>query len=116
MYRVAKKTTKKTENYCLNCKYHDLKRELHDNLGMIIECNAPNACIKGEFNSKDFYCMEYRVLNEMNASEKENIRQEMMEDYMKKSFREYANKYYPKAKAKEMIKEFNDNLKYKRFV
>lgn len=59
-YRVAKKTTKSTEYHCLKCKH--LKAgtyEIHRYNGCMVECNAPNRCLREPFNARDFYCVEY---------------------------------------------------------
>ena len=112
MYRVAKKTTKKTQGHCLKCKYSKELRKIGGG-GVIVECTAPNRCMMSEFNANDFYCVEYKGANDMTQSEKDSIAQAVRNEYSKSAFREYANKYYPKKQAKEMIKNYNDKLKGK---
>lgn len=105
MYRVAKKTSLRTQGYCLDCKYHKILREYPDPCGTIIECTAPNRCITGEFNSNDFYCLEYKGLNDYTEVEKQEMANKVRKDYAKKEYREYARKYFSKEEAKKMIKE-----------
>lgn len=105
MYRVAKKTSLRTRGYCLDCKYHKILREYPDSYGTIIECTAPNRCITGEFNSNDFYCLEYKGLNDCNEIEKQKIKNANRLDYAKKEFREYTKKYFTKEQAKNLRKE-----------
>ena len=112
MYRVTKKTTKKTYQHCLKCKYSKELRQIAGG-GVIIECTAPNRCITTEFNANDFYCIEYKGVNDMSQSEKDAIVRRINNNYAKSAFREYANKYYSKKQAKEMISLFNDKLKNK---
>ena len=47
----------------------------------------------------------------MTQAEKDSIAQAVRNEYSKSAFREYANKYYPKKQAKEMIKNYNDKLR-----
>lgn len=75
MYRVAKKTTKKTELYCLKCKYckvpvdTDLNSKMLQERGILVECTAENRCMPMQFNAKYYYCKEYKSANEMTADE-----------------------------------------------
>lgn len=100
-YRVAKKTTKLTENKCLKCKHHKMINSQHN----IIECIAPNRCITSTFNAKDFYCIEYESISEMDNYKKRKLKEKIQSDYSKKAYKEYCNKYYPKKMAQQMIKK-----------
>lgn len=98
MYRVTKKTTKRTQNKCLNCKYVNV---LAENL---VECNAPNRCINTKFNPKYYYCIEYKGFSELNKIEVEDIRQLISKDMAKKELRQYVKTYFPKDEAKKILK------------
>ncbi len=110
MYRVAKKTTQKTQDKCLKCKY---SKELSKSAGggVIVECTAENRCILTPFNSRDFYCVEYKGANDMTESEKDAIRNAIQKEYSLKQFREYANKYYPRKQAVSMIQAYKEKLR-----
>ncbi len=105
MYRVAKRTTKRTKYKCLECKHVKPDTYKVQKWGCMVECNAPNRCLTSRFNAKDFYCIEYKGFNDMTESDKENIRREVMNDWFDERFKEHAKKYYPKAQAKKMIDE-----------
>ena len=106
MYRVAKKTTKNTKGHCLKCKHCKVIRKtvLDES---IVECTASNSCMITEFNANHFYCVEMKGFNDMTSNERQNIENKINADYQKKMFKEYVNKYYPKAQAQNMIANYN---------
>ena len=73
--------------------------------GCYVECNAENKCIQGEFNSRDYYCKEYKGFNEMSDYEKDKYKQKVLEDKAKKDYKEYCFRYFPKEQAKKMYKD-----------
>lgn len=102
MYRVAKKATKNTQGHCLKCKYCKVIRETI--IGeKIVECTAENRCILTEFNANHFYCVEMKGFRDMTSDELYDLIAKGEKDYQTKMFREYVNKYYPKAQAQAMI-------------
>lgn len=105
MYRVAKKTRKNTQNYCLSCKYCKTNDEPDKFKNCFAECIAPNKVIIGIFNTKDFYCKEYKNFNEMSEKEKNKLIESIEQEKEIKAFKEYAKKYFDKKKAKILIAE-----------
>lgn len=103
MYRVKKNTTKKTEFTCLNCKHFDKKSDKTDK-SCYGECTAPKKVLFGEFNAKDYYCIEYRGFGEISQSEINDIVQKQREKYAKKEYERYVKTYYSKEDAKRILK------------
>lgn len=103
MYRMAKKTTKKTKGYCLKCKFH---KEI---TSVLIECTAENKCFQAPFNPNDFYCIEYKGFSDMSDKKINDLADEIYSDYLRKQYAEFAKKYYPRKTAKQMI-AYNDFL------
>lgn len=103
MYRVVKKTTKKTEHACLECKFCKIIKKM--NKDVFVECLAENKCISGEFNSKYFYCVEYKGFNELSDYDIEKMQEKKRFEDSKREFRKYLNKYYTKKEATKMYKQ-----------
>lgn len=103
MYRVVKKTTQKSQYKCLNCKHCKKIDAKIETWGCYVECVAENRCFQSSFNARDFYCQEYKGFNDMSAYEQNELREKLAKDYSKKAFKEYANKYYSKKQAQQMI-------------
>ena len=104
MYRSVKKTTLKTKYKCLECEYCkrlDTKIEIY---GCYVKCNAPNKCIMGIFNSRDFYCIEHKGINELTPTELNKLKENILKDKSKKLYKEYCYKYFTKKEAYKMIK------------
>ena len=109
-YRIVKKTTKKTEYFCLKCKYCEQLTE-KDYWGCKVRCKAPNSAFINDFNAKDNYCIEYKGFNEMSKNELDGIIKHEAKKRALKEYKKYANTYYTKADAKVAIKEFKESLK-----
>ena len=62
-----------------------------------------------EFNSNDFYCVEYKGINDMSQSEKDAIAKKIWQEKSLKDYREYV-KNYPKKYRAQMIKEYKEQL------
>lgn len=100
-YRVAKNTTKRTQNQCLKCPHCEIVRTFGAVKNYIVKCLAPNKVISGEFNAFYLYCIEYKGINEMSDREIEKLIKTQQE---KESFREYkkeVKKYFTKEEAKK---------------
>ena len=108
MYRVAKKTTKRTQGHCLKCKHHKEICKV-SGVGTLVECIAPNKCMMTSFNANDFYCVEYKGYNEMTQSEKDALAKKIWQEKSLKDYREYV-KSYPKKFRAQMIKEYKEKL------
>lgn len=104
-YRVAKKITKTTQYKCLKCKNCKQIDSSVSAYGCTVECNAPNKCITSHFNARDFYCVEFKSINEMDNYEQRKLQEKIQTDYSKKAYKEYCNKYYPKKMAQKMYKD-----------
>jgi len=91
MYRVPVKTTKKTKYYCLDCP-HKMNEEKDSDGYCFIECGAENRCFTGRFNCADFYCREYKGMNELNEKEYKRIADNFHKKQSDKLFAEYAKK------------------------
>jgi len=63
------------------------------------------------FNSRDYYCVEYRGANDMTESEMEEIARKNRNNYSLEAYKEYVKKYYPKKEHKQMIKDYKEKLK-----
>jgi hypothetical protein len=117
MYRVMKKITRRTDEYkCLACKYaQDLKlynvckvnnekgKEVETFDDAVISCGAPNACVKGRFSAKYFFCTEYKGFSELKPEELQNIVDKQQKIYSDEALKEYAKKYICKKDRKEFI-------------
>ena len=111
MYRVAKKTTKKTQYKCLECPHIKPAIYKKEFWGCRVECNAPNKCLIAPFNAKDYYCVEVKSLNEMSKAEQEKFRDKVKQDYADKEYRKWAKKFHTPEEAKELIKKRKESRK-----
>lgn len=120
MYRVAKKTTKKTELYCLKCKHCkkpedvDLNSEIVKERGILVECTAENRCMPMLFNAKYYYYKEYKSANEMTAEEIEEIVINNRIKYEVNQYRE-SLKHVPAKQRSELVKQFKQKLKEEKY-
>lgn len=98
------KTTKATQDHCLKCKHCEVVSKIAGG-GTMCKCNAENKVIMNTFNSRDFYCKEYKGFNELSEFEINKYREQIQKKYSDSAFREYANKYFSKKQAREMIRK-----------
>lgn len=115
MYRVAKKTTKKTEFKCLKCPFCkvaenvDINSDAIKERGIFVECTAENKCMLMPFNAKYFYCVQYKSANEMTSDEIDAI---INDNRMKYDIEQYRQslKYLPASKRNKLVREFKQRL------
>lgn len=110
MYRVPKKTTKKTEYTCFNCKYVEAEKLERTYFGCYVKCNAENKCFQGEFNAKDYYCVEHKGFQDMTEREKENYLKKVKQKEALAKYKECCSKYYTKEEAKLMVERFKNAI------
>lgn len=103
-YRVKKKCTKTTEDYCLKCKHCEVITEKK------VRCKADNSCFISEFDPKDWYCQEYRSLNEISDYEKQKMIDKYNKKIAKAEIRKFANSYYCKKDRKQIIEGLMERL------
>lgn len=113
-YRVAKKTTKRTQCYCLSCKYCKTDDTPDKYKNCFVECTAPNKALTGRFNAKDYYCIEVKSFYEMSESEIQVLADEAAEKYADEEYFKWARKYHPKREAEVLIREKRYNRKMRR--
>ncbi len=104
-YRIAVKCTKSKQGFCLKCQFCT---ELQ-NKNVI--CNAPNRCFYSEFSPIEFYCKEFRGFDEIPEMEQKEMALAVEKSFKKKEWVKHVNSYYPKTKAKEILKETKDKYK-----
>lgn len=116
MYRVAHKTTKKTELKCLKCQFCKIPENIDVNSnavkerGILVECMAENKCMLMPFNAKYYYCVEYKSANEMTQSEIDVIIQKNRIKHDIQQYRE-SLKYLPAKQRNELVKQFKERMK-----
>ena len=103
-YRVKKKCTKNTENYCLKCNHCKVISENK------VKCAADNSCFISEFDPRDWYCVQYKSMNDISDYEKEKMVQKYNRKIAKSEVRKYANTYYCKADRKDIIKNLMERI------
>lgn len=109
----CKKTNKRTQLFCLKCKYVHTDKEPDKDNNCYVECTADNKVVFGRFNAKDFYCTEYKSISDL--TEKEKVKLISRIDYQKEieDFKRYAEIYICKDKRTNAIKEKRAELKKK---